>query len=151
MTGLYRVARNYRAVYRSQPVNFDVDAVVEVDDAQADWVNQDSPGCLIPVDEPPAEPADEPAAEPADEPSGEPHEGIEVEPGETGELVADGDGEGPLAEVVNLDELDRDQLLDYADKHGIEVNRRLGEAKLREAIAEAPLPPVVGHPEGEQA
>lgn len=145
--GLYRIARNYRAVYRSQPISFDADATVEVDDAQADWVNQDSPGCLVPVDEPSVEPS----GETAEEPSGEPHEGIEVEVGEVGELVDDGAEGGPAVEVVNLDELDRDQLLAYADEHNIDVNRRLGEAKLREAISEAPVPPAVGHPEGEQA
>lgn len=53
----FRVARNYYAVYRSVPVAFAEGAVVDVDDVTADWVNRDSPGCLIP-----AEPAAEPAA-----------------------------------------------------------------------------------------
>lgn len=126
--GLYRVARNYRAVYRSSAISFDEGAVVEVDDDQAAWVNNDSPGCLDRVDD------------------DAPDEAIEVAEGETGELAdgtADGDETAPAEQVVNLDELDRDQLLAYADEHGIDVNRRLGEEKLREAIAEAPLPAAV--------
>lgn len=72
-----------------------------------------------------------------------PAEAIEVAEGETGELVDEGDAGGALPQVVNLDDLDRDQLLAYADQHGIDVNRRLGENRLRKAIAEAPLPPAV--------
>lgn len=68
---------------------------------------------------------------------------IEVSVGETGELPAGADGES-TDPIVNLDDLDRAQLLAYADEHGIGVNRRLGEVKLREAISEAPLPPAVG-------
>lgn len=72
----------------------------------------------------------------------EPVAAVEVAVGETGEL--DGDGTSTDAgQVVNLDELDKAQLLDYAEEHGIEVNRRLGVAKLREAISAAPVPPVV--------
>lgn len=70
-------------------------------------------------------------------------EAIEVAPGETATLEDDGEPAEPLPEVVNLDELDREQLLAYADEHGIDVNRRLGEENLRAAIAEAPIPPVV--------
>lgn len=42
------VRRNYRAVYRSNPIGFDEGSVVEVDDETAEWVNNDSPGCLAP-------------------------------------------------------------------------------------------------------
>ena len=34
----FRVAHNYYAVYRSVPVAFAAGAVVDVDDATADWV-----------------------------------------------------------------------------------------------------------------
>lgn len=58
----FRVARNYYAVYRSTPVAFAEGAVVDVDDVTADWVNRDSPGCLIPADD--DEPGGAPAAVP---------------------------------------------------------------------------------------
>ena len=68
--------------------------------------------------------------------------GIVGDPGETATLESAGDG--ILGDqIVNLDELDREQLLAYADEHDIDVNRRLGEAKLRDAIVSAPVPPVV--------
>ena len=128
MTGTHTVTRDYRSVFRSRPIAFSEGDTVDVDDETAGWVNNDSPGCLVPVDKP-----DAPT-------SG--RESIEVEPGETGEHVdgnPDGVDDGP---VVQLDDLDRDQLLAFAVEHGIEVDRRLGEAKLREAISAAPLPPV---------
>lgn len=65
----FRVARNYYAVYRSVPVAFAEGAVVDVDDVTADWVNRDSPGCLIPAAV--AEPAAEPAAVPVTEEAAE--------------------------------------------------------------------------------
>lgn len=51
----FRVAHNYYAVYRSVPVAFAAGAVVDVDDATADWVNRDSPGCLVATDAPDVE------------------------------------------------------------------------------------------------
>lgn len=43
----------------------------------------------------------------------------------------------PEAVEVDLSELDKDGLLAYADAHEIQVDRRLGEDKLRAAIQEA--------------
>jgi len=67
----YRVARDYRAVYRSQSVGFSEGDNVDVDDDVAAWVNRDSPGCLIAsgktapsVKAEPAEEASEPAKKP---------------------------------------------------------------------------------------
>lgn len=53
---VFRVARNYSAVYQSRPIAFAEGATVDVDDATAAWVNRDSPGCLVPVDTPAEEP-----------------------------------------------------------------------------------------------
>lgn len=135
---LYRVHHDYKAVYRSAPIAFDADSTVDVDDDQAAWVNHDSPGCLVPLDA-----TEEPAA--TEEPStGEPAEGVEVKVGESATLASGDGGVGePLPAVVNLDDLDREQLLAYAAEHGLTVNRRLGEDNLRKAISEAPLPPAV--------
>lgn len=41
----YKVAHRYR----SNTVSFDEGATVEVDDDQAEWVNRDSPGTLVPA------------------------------------------------------------------------------------------------------
>lgn len=131
------VDREYVALYRE---HFGIPAD---DDAVAEKPRTVTIG--KPHGEHTAKPAAEPAVEPAAEPAAEPAEGIEVQPGETAELVdGDADPGAPSEPIVNLDELDRDQLLEYAEKHGLEVNRRLGEANLRKAISEAPLPPVVG-------
>ena len=52
----FQVARNYFAVYRSQPIALAEGTVVDIDDVTADWVNRDSPGCLVPTGTPaPAE------------------------------------------------------------------------------------------------
>ena len=61
----FQVARNYFAVYRSQPIALAEGTVVDIDDVTADWVNRDSPGCLVPTD---TAPAVEPVAAPAPAP-----------------------------------------------------------------------------------
>lgn len=53
----FAVTRDYRAVYRSAPIGFDKGAVVDVDEPTAEWVNNDSPGCLVPADETPTDDA----------------------------------------------------------------------------------------------
>ena len=58
----YRVTRDYRAVYRSQSIGFTKGDTVDVDAATAEWVNRDSPGCLVGKNEPAPEP--EPVEEP---------------------------------------------------------------------------------------
>jgi hypothetical protein len=37
--------------------------------------------------------------------------------------------------AVDLDEMSKNELLEYADEHGIEVDRRYGAHKLREVIS----------------
>jgi hypothetical protein len=120
----YRVTRRYSAVYRSQPIAFDKGAIVDVDDETADWVNNDSPGCLDPhdlLDEPDdsepsddtddSDPADDPAA--ADDP--EPTEGVRTDDMSHDELVA---------AVQQLDGVDGDPA-------------RWGDKRLRETLAAA--------------
>ncbi len=58
---LYRVARNYRAAFRSRPIAFSKGATVDIDDETAAWVNHDSPGCLAPAGDDPS------AVDPSDE------------------------------------------------------------------------------------
>lgn len=55
----YKVAHRYAAVYRSQPIAFDEGATVEVDDDTAEWVNRDSPGCLVAAKAKDEKPADD--------------------------------------------------------------------------------------------
>lgn len=57
---------------------------------------------------------------------------IEVNAAEAELLDRDPDWSDP-----RLDPLDRAGLLAFADEHRLEVNRRLGEARLRQAIADA--------------
>lgn len=65
----YRATRDYRAVYRSQPIGFSKGDDVDLDPIVADWVNRDSPGCLKATGKPEAS-NEEPAAEaPATEPA----------------------------------------------------------------------------------
>jgi hypothetical protein len=63
----YRVTRNYWASYWSRPIAFDEGVTAEVDDDVADWVNRDSPGCLVALDAPAEEATPEPATEAAPE------------------------------------------------------------------------------------
>lgn len=56
---VHRVAHNYFAVYKSRPIAFAQGDTVDVDGTLADWVNRDSPGCLVadgsaPVEDAPA-------------------------------------------------------------------------------------------------
>jgi hypothetical protein len=57
----YQVNHSYRS---STQGPFEAGAVLELDEATAEWVNRDSPGCLeLVVDEPvPAEPVKSPPA-----------------------------------------------------------------------------------------
>lgn len=44
----YTVRHRYRAVLDHQAVQLEKGSTVDLDDAQAEWVNRDSPGCLEP-------------------------------------------------------------------------------------------------------
>lgn len=55
----FRVARNYSAVYQSRPIAFVEGVTVELDGEAADWVNRDSPECLVSTDAPVAAPVEE--------------------------------------------------------------------------------------------
>ncbi len=50
---------------------------------------------------------------------------------------ADKGSEDEAPEGVDLSAMDKDALLAYADEHGIAVDKRLGEDKLRAAIQDA--------------
>lgn len=68
---VHRVTRNYFAVYKSRPIAFAQGDTVDVDGTLADWVNRDSPGCLVaddtaPVEDVPAPDDDTETEAPAD-------------------------------------------------------------------------------------
>lgn len=71
----YLVNHGYRSFSDGRQFGpFTAGETVELDSAEADWVNRDSPGCLAPspAEEPAADPADaedEPAEEPAPQPN----------------------------------------------------------------------------------
>ena len=64
-------------------------------------------------------------------PVGEPVFTAPTDPSPERPAPADPEGEAPVADLP----ADKASLLAYADEHGIEVDRRLGAAKLRQVIA----------------
>jgi hypothetical protein len=121
----YGVGHDYRARYGSVPLSFAEGDEVEVDDAVAKWVNDDSPGTLLPLDVPESNP--------------EPVEGVVVESetagtgeavnAETGEVTAPGEPLPVIEQTVGAELVAEAPVEDVKARGGLLRGKRSGGSK----------------------